>query len=96
MVPLILSVRNFPIPGDFTTYMVTSGSGCRTGIRPITSAAVKNKGFLERTLESLRGFTACLNNVREKGGIYGTGPWNVEEIKGSKAMDEAFDIGKKV
>lgn len=32
----------------------------------VMTAAVGNKGLLERTLESLRGFTACLSRAREK------------------------------
>jgi hypothetical protein len=34
-------------------------------------------------------------NVRGKGVVYGTGAWNVGEIKESKAMDEAYTMGKE-
>jgi multimeric flavodoxin WrbA len=60
----------------------------------IMTAAVTNSTLLERTLESFRGFTACLDDAREKGVVYGTGAWHAGEIKGSGAMDEAFAMGK--
>jgi len=38
----------------------------------IMTAAVGRKDLLERTLESMKGFTSCLTGAREKGVIYGT------------------------
>ena len=60
----------------------------------IMTAAVGNKELLERTLESFRGFTACLNGAKEKGVIYGTGVWNKGDIRSSPAMDQAYEMGK--
>ena len=48
------------------------------------TAAVTGKESLERTLEGFRGFTSCLSGAREKGVIYGTGAWNMGDIKGSR------------
>jgi multimeric flavodoxin WrbA len=62
----------------------------------IATAAVHNAGSLERTMEEFRGFTACLNNPTEKGIVYGTGAWNVGDIKSTNAMNEAFEMGKSV
>lgn len=62
----------------------------------IMTAAVGNKDLLERTLESLRGFTACLTGAKEKGVIYGTGAWNKGDIKKSPAMGQAYEMGKNV
>jgi multimeric flavodoxin WrbA len=62
----------------------------------IMTAAVGNKGLLERTLESLRGFTSCLSGAKEKGVIYGTGAWNAGDIKKSPAMGQAYELGKSV
>jgi multimeric flavodoxin WrbA len=62
----------------------------------IMTAAVGNKDLLERTLESLRGFTACLTGAKEKGVIYGTGAWNKGDIKKSPAMGQAYEMGKLV
>jgi multimeric flavodoxin WrbA len=62
----------------------------------IVTAADSRKQAMERTLEGFRGFTSCLSGAREKGVIYGTGAWNMGDIKGSKAMTQAYEMGKKV
>lgn len=62
----------------------------------IMTAAVGNKELLERTLESFRGFTACLSGAREMGVIYGTGAWNKGDITKSPAMSQAYEMGKNV
>jgi multimeric flavodoxin WrbA len=60
----------------------------------IVTAAVNSSQALQRTIEEFRGFTSCLENPREKGIIYGTGAWNIGDIRKSKAMTLAFDMGK--
>ena len=60
----------------------------------IMTAAVGRKNLLERTIEGFRGFTSCLGGAREKGVIYGTGAWNIGDIKGSPAMTQAYEMGK--
>ena len=62
----------------------------------IMAAAVNSKAALERTVEGFRGFVTCLTGAKEKGVIYGTGAWKAGEIKGSKAMKEAYEMGKTV
>ncbi len=62
----------------------------------IAAAADTNKKAMERTIEGFRGFTSCLTGAKEKGVIYGTGAWNMGEIKGSKAMTQAYEMGSKV
>lgn len=62
----------------------------------IVTAAVKIKQAMERTLEEFRGFTFCLNGSKEKGIIYGTGAWNIGDIKKSNAMKQAYEMGKAV
>jgi len=47
----------------------------------IMTAAVGNKELLERTLESFRGFTACLSGAKEMGVIYGAGAWNKGDME---------------
>ncbi|NSW94514.1 MAG: flavodoxin family protein [Bacteroidales bacterium] len=61
----------------------------------ILTAADNNLRAMERTVEEFRGFTYCLENPMEKGIIYGTGVWKSGEIKGKKAMNQAFEMGKK-
>ncbi|MBP1909203.1 flavodoxin family protein [Methanolobus bombayensis] len=62
----------------------------------IVAAADPDIQAMERTLEGFRGFTSCLEGPTEKGIIYGTGAWNIGEIKGSKAMEQAYEMGKAV
>ena len=48
----------------------------------IVAAADTNKDNLAPAIEGLRGFTRdCLEGSKEKGIIYGTGAWQVGEIK---------------
>lgn len=61
----------------------------------IMTAAATRKEALKRTLEGFRGFTSCLSGAKEKGIIYGTGAWQKGDIKGSKAMTQAYEMGKK-
>lgn len=62
----------------------------------IVAAADDSEPAMERTLEGFRGFTSCLERPNEKGVIYGIGAWNIGDIKGSKAMDQAYEMGKAV
>ena len=63
----------------------------------IMTAADSDKANLKRTLEGFRGFTEdCLEDAREAGIIYGTGAWNIGEIKNTPAYDKAYEMGKKV
>jgi multimeric flavodoxin WrbA len=63
----------------------------------IVTAADTDQSMLERTIEGFRGFTEdCLPNAHEKGIIYGTGAWQIGEIKNSPAMKQAYEMGKQV
>jgi len=62
----------------------------------IMTAADNRKAALERTVEGFRAFTSCLPRAKEKGVVYGTGAWNVGDIFGSRAMDEAYEMGRTV
>ena len=62
----------------------------------IVAAADGSKPAMERTLEGFRGFTSCLTKPKEKGIVYGTGAWNMGEIKGKPAMKEAYELGTSV
>ncbi|WP_419726469.1 flavodoxin family protein [Terrisporobacter petrolearius] len=62
----------------------------------IATAAVNNEKLMERTIDGFRGFTDCLDGAKEKGIIYGKGAWQAGEIKGTKAMKEAYGMGKLV
>lgn len=61
----------------------------------IVAAADGSRANMEKTLDGFRGFTEdCLDDAREKGIIYGTGAWNLGDIKGQPAMNEAYKMGK--
>jgi len=62
----------------------------------IMTAADTNKQNFERTIESFRGFTSCLDNPKEKGIIYGTGVYNIGDIKKVPSMKQAYEMGKKI
>jgi multimeric flavodoxin WrbA len=62
----------------------------------IVAAADTSKKAMERTLEGFRAFTSCLTRAKEKGVIYGTGAWKIGDIKKSKAMTQAYEMGKKL
>lgn len=62
----------------------------------IITAADKNLQMMERSIECFRGLLACLDNSQEKGIVYGVGAWQKGEIKQTRAMKEAYDMGKNV
>lgn len=62
----------------------------------ILTAADNRNEEMKTTLDGFRGFTRCLSEAKEKGVIYGTGAWAKGDIEGSKAMKEAYEMGKNV
>lgn len=62
----------------------------------IVTAADDNKVLMTRTIEEFRGFLYCLEGATEKGIIYGTGAWQVGDIKNKPVMEEAYKIGVNI
>ena len=62
----------------------------------IATQADGNKAAMERTIEGFRGFTACLPGAREKGVVYGVGAWEAGDILTSRAMSQAYEMGKSL
>lgn len=60
----------------------------------ILTATDTDRRAMERTVESLRGFTACLDRATERGVIYGLGTWNIGDIKSGEIMDLAYEMGR--
>ena len=61
----------------------------------IMTAADEEIEHMQKTVESLRGFTMdCLDGAVEKGIIYGVGAWNKGEILDTPAMAQAYQMGK--
>lgn len=58
------------------------------------ATAAAGKSSMERTIDSLRGFTDCLPKAHVKGVIYGAGAWQIGDIQGNIAIQEAYKTGK--
>lgn len=58
----------------------------------IMTAADNNRSAMERVLTEFGGFVACLDNVREKGCIYGTG--SMEKMRYFKNRSNARRLMK--
>ena len=53
--------------------------------------------MLEKTVESIRGFTLdCLDTPVERGILYGTGVWKTGEVKHTKHLEDAYQMGRQV
>lgn len=62
----------------------------------IATAADARKSALERTIDGFRGFTACLDNVREAGIIYGSGVWQKDDVQNTTLLQDAYIMGTNV
>lgn len=61
----------------------------------IVAAADNSKDNMQKTIEGFRGFAEdCLSGTKEKGIIYGTGAWQIGDIKSSPSMQEAYEMGR--
>lgn len=62
----------------------------------IMTAAEDSTKAMKCTLECFRGFAECLEGSVEMGIIYGRGLYNVGDVKGTRYMEEAYDMGRTV
>ena len=62
----------------------------------IVTAADDDKALMTKTIEEFRGFLYCLEGATEKGIIYGTGAWQIGDIKNKPVMEEAYKIGVNI
>ena len=62
----------------------------------IATAADTNEAALERTFDGLRGFLDCYEGFVEKGSIYAAGVYEIGEVKNTKYMQEAYEMGKNI
>lgn len=58
------------------------------------ATAADGKANIERTIDSMRGFTDCLPKAKVKGVIYGDHAWKIGEILDNTAMRDALQLGK--
>ncbi|MGM9661857.1 MAG: flavodoxin family protein [Oscillospiraceae bacterium] len=62
----------------------------------IMTAADSDTASMETTLACFRGYADCVEGAREMGVIRGTGVYEKGEVKGTKFMAEAYEMGKAV
>ena len=62
----------------------------------IVTAADEEIQSAETTLNCFRGYADCVEGAKEKGIIYGMGVYEKGEIKHTKAILEAYEMGKNV
>ena len=62
----------------------------------IMTAAEDSDTVMDCTLECFRGFAACLDGAKEMGVIYGKGVYEAGSIREMPAMQEAYEMGKRV
>lgn len=78
----------------------TLGGAQRTGLENkkfyLIVTAADGKAAMERTVDGLRGYLECLPGAKEMGVIYGAGAWQLGDIQGNPAMQEAYKMGKDI
>ena len=62
----------------------------------IMTAAEDSDTVMDCTLECFRGFAACLDGAKERGVIEGKGVYEAGEIRGTRFMQQAYEMGKGV
>lgn len=62
----------------------------------IVTAADAEHASAETTLACFRGYADCVEGAREMGVVYGMGVYEKGEVENTKAMTEAYELGKQV
>ena len=62
----------------------------------IMTAAEDSDTVMDCTLECFRGFAACLDGAQEMGVIEGKGVYEAGAVKGTRYMQEAYEMGRGV
>lgn len=62
----------------------------------IITCGAPDTAFTETMLASLRGFTCCIPNAKEGGYVLGVGAMEAGVIRSTKAMEEAFQLGRGI
>lgn len=78
----------------------TLGGAQRSGLENkefyLIATAADGKSAMERTVDGLRGYLECLPGAKEMGVIYGERAWQLGDIQGNPAMQEAYQMGKSI
>lgn len=62
----------------------------------LIATAAAGRAEMERTVDGLRGYLECLPGAKEMGVIYGAGAWQLGDIQGNPAMQEAYRMGRSI
>ena len=62
----------------------------------IATMADEATSSADRTIECFRGYADCVEGAVEKGIIFGNGVYERGAIKGTPAMQKAYEMGKRV
>lgn len=62
----------------------------------IVTAADGEKEAAKTTIQCFRGYADCVDGAKEMAIIYGMGAYEKGEIIGTKAMTEAYEMGKSI
>lgn len=62
----------------------------------IVTAAEDDRRKMERTVDTFQGFLDCLENPQVAGVVYGLCVWQVGDIAGHPALQEAYEMGKNL
>lgn len=62
----------------------------------IMTAADGTKSAMDTTLACFRGYADCVEGAKERGVIYGVGVYEKGKVKGTPAMQKAYEMGLSV
>ena len=62
----------------------------------IVTCADTERASTDTTIACFRGYADCVEGAVEKGVIYGTGVYQTGEIRNTKVMREAYELGRYV
>lgn len=60
----------------------------------IVTAADEDRSAAETTIACFRGLADCIEGAKEKGIVYGMGVYEKGNVKDTKAMSDAYTLGK--
>ena len=60
------------------------------------ATAAEEKDAMERTINGLRGLTDCIPGAQVRGVIYCAEAWQLGDIEGNPAMQEAYETGQNI
>ena len=61
----------------------------------IVTAADGEKAAADTTIACFRGYADCVEGAKEMGVVYGMGTYEKGEVKGTVAMTEAYELGRR-